>query len=155
MSLRLNDMDDLDKKILNFIQTKFPVAPEPYRLIGEKIGLSEDEVIERIRKMKEDGIIRRIGAVFDSGKLGFVSTLCAARVPEKEVKRFVDVVNTCPGVTHNYRRNHEYNIWFTFIAPDEETQQRALAEIAEKTGVRDILSMKAVRTFKINASFEL
>lgn len=148
-------MDELDKKILNFIQTKFPVAPEPYRLIGEKVGLSEGEVIERIRKMKEDGIIRRIGAVFDSGKLGFVSTLCAARVPEKDVKQFVDIVNAYPGVTHNYRRNHEYNVWFTFIAPDEESLQKALAGIAERTGVHDILSMKAVRTFKINASFEL
>ena len=128
---------------------------EPFKAVAEKVGITEDEVLRRIRNLKDEGIIRRIGAVFDSKKMGFVSTLCAARVPEEKLKAFVEVVNSYAGVTHNYRRNHEYNVWFTFIAPDEVTLEKSLAEIRDRTGVTDIISMSASRTFKINASFEL
>ncbi|HOD35812.1 MAG TPA: AsnC family transcriptional regulator [Syntrophales bacterium] len=148
-------MDDIDRKILNLIQKEFPVCAEPYKVIGDKLSLGEKEVIERIRRLKADGIIRRIGAVFDLGKLGFVSTLCAARVPEGGIPDFVAIVNSYSGVTHNYRRNHDYNIWFTFIAESVEALERSLGEIRTKTGVRDIISMPAGRTFKINATFEL
>lgn len=148
-------MDGIDKKILNSIQKEFPVAAEPFKVIAERVGITEDEVLKRISKLKQEGIIRRIGAVFDSRKMGFVSTLCTARVPEEKLKAFVEAVNSYAGVTHNYRRNHEYNVWFTFIAPDEETLEKFLAEIRDRTGVIDIISMPAVRTFKIDASFEL
>jgi DNA-binding Lrp family transcriptional regulator len=148
-------MDGIDKKILNIIQKEFPVAAEPFKVIAERVGITEDEVLERISKLKQEGIIRRIGAVFDSRKMGFVSTLCTARVPEEKLKAFVEAVNSYAGVTHNYRRNHEYNVWFTFIAPDEETLEKFLAEIRDRTGVIDIISMPAVRTFKIDATFEL
>ena len=148
-------MDSIDKKILNSIQKEFPVAAEPFKVIAERVGITEDEVLKRISKLKQEGIIRRIGAVFDSRKMGFVSTLCTARVPEEKLKAFVEAVNSYAGVTHNYRRNHEYNVWFTFIAPDEETLEKFLAEIRDRTGVIDIISMPAVRTFKIDASFEL
>jgi DNA-binding Lrp family transcriptional regulator len=146
-------MDDLDKKILNNIQTAFPIEQEPFKVIGEEIGTSEQEVLIRIKKMKNEGIIRRIGAVFDPQKLGYVSTLCAARVPADKLKEFVEVVNAYTGVTHNYRRNHEYNVWFTFIAPTGEELQNSINEIRQKTGIADILSMRARRTFKIDAKF--
>jgi DNA-binding Lrp family transcriptional regulator len=148
-------MDSIDKKILNIIQKEFPVVAEPFKAVAEKLGISEDEVLERISRLKQEGIIRRIGAVFDSKKMGFVSTLCAARVPEEKLKTFVEVVNSYAGVTHNYRRSHEYNVWFTFIAPDNETLEESLAEIRDRTGIMDIISMRAARTFKIDATFEL
>jgi DNA-binding Lrp family transcriptional regulator len=148
-------MNSIDKKILNIIQQDFPVVAEPLKEVAEKVGISEDEVLERITRLKQEGIIRRIGAVFDTRKLGFVSTLYAARVPEEKLKAFVEVVNSYAGVTHNYRRNHEYNVWFTFIAPDEELLRKSLAEIRDRTGITDIISMSAARTFKIDASFEL
>ncbi len=148
-------MDDVDRKILNLIQREFPVCAEPFRVIGGKLGLGEGEVLERIRRLKADGVIRRIGAVFDPKKLGFASTLCAARVPEESIRDFVAVVNSYSGVTHNYRRNHDYNVWFTFIAESPEALEEALGEIRSKTGVSDIISMPAKRTFKINAVFEL
>src|SRR5512136_179296 len=103
-------MDTTDKKILNIIQKDFPVVAEPFKAVAEKLGLGEDDVLKRIKNLKDKGIIRRIGAVFDSKKMGFVSTLCAARVPEERLKAFVDVVNSYAGVTHNYRRSHEYNV---------------------------------------------
>jgi len=148
-------MDGIDKKILNIIQKDFPLVAEPFNAVAEKVGISEDEVLERISRLKQEGIIRRIGAVFDSKKMGFVSTLCAARVPEEKLKDFVEVVNSYAGVTNNYRRNHEYNVWFTFIAPDEETLKKSLAEIRDRAGIEDIISMAGSRTFKIDASFEL
>ncbi|HVO64869.1 MAG TPA: AsnC family transcriptional regulator [Syntrophales bacterium] len=148
-------MDSIDKKILNIIQKEFPVVAEPFKAIAKKVGLNEDEVLRRIKKLKDEGIIRRIGAVFDTRKLGFVSTLCAARVPKNKLRDFVEVVNSYDGVTHNYRRSHEYNVWFTFIAPDEEMLTQSLAEIKERTGIMDIISMRAARMFKIDATFEL
>ncbi|MBP9020032.1 MAG: AsnC family transcriptional regulator [Syntrophobacterales bacterium] len=148
-------MDDIDRKILNLIQKDFPVTAEPFKEIGAAVGISEDEALERVRRLREEGIIRRIGAVFDPGKLGFVSALCAARVPEEKVGLFVETVNTLPGVTHNYRRNHEYNVWFTVIAPSEELLEESLAGIKERSGIAEILTMRAVRTFKVDASFEL
>jgi len=148
-------MDATDKKILNIIQKDFPVVAEPWKAIAEGLGLNESEVLKHIKKLKDEGIIRRIGAVFDTRKLGFASTLCAARVPKEKLKEFVNVVNSYPGVTHNYRRNHNYNVWFTFIAPDEQSLNKCLAEIRERTGIADIISMSAAHTFKIDATFEL
>jgi siroheme decarboxylase len=148
-------MDAIDKKILNIIQKDFPVVAEPFKVVAERLGLDEDEVLKRIKDLKAVGIIRRIGAVFDSKKMGFASTLCAAKVPKKDLRKFIEIVNSYPGVTHNYRRRHDYNVWFTFIASDEETLKKSLGEIRDKTGVADIISMTASRTFKIDATFEL
>lgn len=146
-------MDEIDKTILNIIQTDFPIDTKPFDLLAKRVGIGEDEVLKRIKKLKETGIIRRIGAVFDTRKLGFASTLCAARVSEEKLKEFVEIVNSYPGVTHNYRRNHEYNVWFTFMAPTEEEVKKSLTEISKKTGITDILNMPARRNFKIDVSF--
>lgn len=146
-------MDEIDKTILNIIQTDFPVDIKPFDLLAKRVGIGEDEVLKRIKKLKETGIIRRIGAVFDTRKLGFASTLCAARVSEEKLKKFVEIVNSYPGVTHNYRRNHEYNVWFTFMASTEEEVKKSLTEISKKTGITDILNMPARRNFKIDVSF--
>lgn len=148
-------MDEIDKKILNILQKEFPLEEHPYLVVGERCGISEDETIRRVQKMKDEGIIRRIGAVFDGTKLGRVSTLCAARVPEEKIESFVAVVNANKNVTHNYQRDHEYNIWFTVSAESAGELEKFLKEVKEKTGVTDILDMRSVRTFKINASFDL
>jgi DNA-binding Lrp family transcriptional regulator len=148
-------MDEIDKKILNILQKEFPLVEQPFRVVAEKCGISEEETLSRIQKMKDEGIIRRIGAVFDGAKLGRVSTLCAARVPEDKINNFVKIVNADKNVTHNYRRNNEYNIWFTVSAATAGELKKFLTYVKKKTGVKDILDMRAVRTFKINASFDL
>jgi DNA-binding Lrp family transcriptional regulator len=148
-------MDEIDKKILNILQKEFPLEERPFQIVAEKCGISEEETLSRIQKMKDDGIIRRIGAVFDGAKLGRISTLCAACVPEEKIDIFVQIVNANKNVTHNYRRDNEYNIWFTVSAATAEELEAFLTEVKEKTGVTDILDMRAVRTFKINASFDL
>lgn len=148
-------MDETDKKILNEIQSGFPIDPRPYDILGRRLNLPEDEVIKRVKRLKDIGIIRRIGGNFSSDRLNFSSTLCAARVPEEKLEHFVKVVNRYPGVTHNYLRNHAYNVWFTFIAEDMVRIDNALKEIAEETGVAEIQNLPAVRTFKIKVDFAI
>ena len=148
-------IDDTDRAILNRIQSDFPITPRPYRTIAQELGLSEDEVLKRILSLKESGIIRRIGGNFTPDKLGFVSTLCAAKVPEDKIHMFAEVVNRYPGVTHNYRRENTFNIWFTFIAPSMDEINANLKQIADETGISDILNLPARKVFKIKAEFQL
>jgi heme b synthase len=149
------NMDSIDKSILNEIQSNFPITSEPFKSLGERLGISEEEVIHRIKVLKEKGIIRRIGGNFHSSRLNFVSTLCAAKVPEDKIDVFVREVNKYPGVTHNYLRNGRYNIWFTFIAESMDYIEEALKNISQKTGIRDIINLPAVKMFKIKVDFEL
>lgn len=148
-------LDAIDKKIINRIQSDFPIDARPYRVVASELGLEETEVIERVRKLKEQGIIRRIGGNFVPHKVGFVSTLCAAKVPKDKIDTFTAVVNRYPGVTHNYERENEFNIWFTFIAPSIKAIEQNLAQIAKETGVNTILNLPATRVFKIRAEFEV
>jgi DNA-binding Lrp family transcriptional regulator len=148
-------MDDIDKAILNRIQSDFPIVSRPYRRIADDLGLSGSDVLNRLIQLKKSGIIRRIGGNFVPGKLGFVSTLCAARVPEDKIAVFAETVNRYPGVTHNYQRDSHFNIWFTFIAPTTAEIEARLREISQATGVKDILNLPATKVFKIKAHFDL
>jgi DNA-binding Lrp family transcriptional regulator len=148
-------IDASDKAILNRIQSDFHITPQPYLTLAQELGLTEAEVLDRVARLKKAGIIRRIGGNFEPRKLGYVSTLCAARVPENKIEAFTDVVNRYPGVTHNYRRSNAFNIWFTFIAPSMEEIEAHLKQISEETGVNDILNLPATQVFKIRAHFDL
>jgi len=145
-------LDDLDKAILNEIQSHFPIVARPYEEVGRRVGAQEGDVIRRVQQMYEAGIIRRIGANFTSRKLGYTSTLCAAQVPEEKLEKFVEAVNRNPGVTHNYLRRHRYNVWFTLIAESQERLEQILQEISRVTGV-EILSLPAQEVFKIKVDF--
>jgi siroheme decarboxylase len=153
--MNTNDMDEIDKKILNILQKEFPLTEQPFLFVAEKCCIPEDEVLKRIQKLKDEKIIRRIGAVFDGNELGRASTLCAACVPQEKLERFVNAVNEYKGVTHNYLRKHEYNVWFTVNAENVQEIDDFLTQLKEKTGVTDILDMKAIRVFKINATFDM
>jgi DNA-binding Lrp family transcriptional regulator len=148
-------LDELDRLIINEIQSNFPIESRPYRVLAEKLQCSEEEVLQRVQDLKDKEIIRRIGANCNSRKLGYTSTLCAAKVPPHLIERFVQVVNSYNEVTHNYRRKHEYNIWFTLIAPSGDEINRLVREISELTGVSEILSLPAERLFKIQVEFEV
>jgi DNA-binding Lrp family transcriptional regulator len=148
-------LDETDRLILNRIQSRFPITPRPFATIADDLGLTEDEVMRRIIRLKASDIIRRIGGNFSPEKVGFVSTLCAARVPEDRIDEFARIVNQYPGVTHNYQRDNPYNIWFTFIAPSMAEIEQNLRQIAGKTGISDILNLPATQVFKIKAKFKL
>jgi DNA-binding Lrp family transcriptional regulator len=148
-------MEDIDRKILGTIQSGFPLSSRPYRDLSDRLGLSEEEVFCRVKNLKKDGIIRRIGGSFDSRLLGFTTTLCAAKVPEKRITPFVEEVNKYPGVTHNYLREHDYNIWFTLVVADRREVYRIIREIIQSTGVREVIHLPARRSFKVVVDFDL
>jgi DNA-binding Lrp family transcriptional regulator len=148
-------MDETDRRILKRNQSRFPLTPRPFKTIAEDLGLTEDEVLQRIDRLKQRDIIRRIGGNFSPEKVGFVSTLCAARVPEDQIDRFARIVNRYPGVTHNYQRDNDYNIWFTFIAPTMAEIEKNLRQISRESGISDILNLPATQVFKIKAKFKL
>jgi DNA-binding Lrp family transcriptional regulator len=132
-------IDETDRAILNRIQSDFPITSRPYRTISEELGLPENEVLKRILRLKESGIIRRIGGNFKPEKLGFVSTLCAAKVPENKIPIFTEVVNRYPGV----------------IAPSMDEINANLKQIADETGINEILNLPATKVFKIKAEFKV
>jgi DNA-binding Lrp family transcriptional regulator len=147
-------VDAVDKKILDLIQSGVPLVSRPYAAIGEAVGVREEEALTRVRAMRARGLIRRIGANFQSGKLGFHSTLAAAKVPPDKLEAFIRLVNAQPGVTHNYLRDHTYNVWFTCIGPSRENVAAVLAGIAAAAGV-NILNLPAKRMYKIKVDFRL
>lgn len=151
----MEKLNATDKKILNRIQADFPITRNPFATIAAELDLTEDDVLARLTRLKEQGIIRRIGGNFVPEKVGFVSTLCAARVPVDRIDQFAETVNRYPGVTHNYLRENDFNVWFTFIAPSREIIEQNLADIARETGVTEILNLPATRVFKIRAQFNL
>jgi len=152
---RMDDnLDAVDRAILGFIQSGFPLESRPYAAVGRECGLTEHEAYNRVRAMKARKIIRRIGANFQSAKIGFRSTLCAAKVPEDRLSEFVSEVNSHPGVTHNYLREHEYNIWFTCIGPSWEAVCELLDSITAKTGIA-VMNLPAERLYKIKVDFQM
>jgi len=148
-------IDEIDRAILNRIQSDFPITTRPYLSIAQNLHLSEDQVIRRIKRLKKKGIIRRIGGNFAPEKLGFVSTLCAAKVSRDKIGSFARAVNRYPGVTHNYRRDNKYNIWFTFIAQSMDEIKNNLENISQETGVKGIINLPATKMYKIKAHFDL
>ena len=147
-------MDNTDKRLLDIIQTDFPLTPRPYAVLGERLGISEQEALGRVRELKKQKIIRRLGANFQSAKFGFRSTLCAAKVPPDIMDAFTAEVNAQPGVTHNYLRRHEYNIWFTCIGPSWDAVCATLDGITQRTGI-PILNLPATKLYKIRVDFQV
>jgi len=141
-------MTSQDKKLLQRIQADFPIAPRPFAVLAAEFGLSEQEVIGKIQKWKKEGTIRQISPSFSPAALGFCSTLCTAAVPEEKLAAFVDEVNSLPGVTHNYRRDHTQNVWFTLIAKNYEELVKTISKIEKRTGIK-IMSLPAEKVFKL------
>lgn len=154
-NIAMPPIEEIDRAILNRIQSDFPITPRPYASLAEDLNLDEAELMERLNRLKDKGIIRRIGGNFVPDKLGYVSTLCAAEVPEDGIDKFAEVVNRYSGVTHNYLREERFNVWFTFIAPSMDEIKKNLQEIAKQTGVKKILNLPATKVYKIKAHFNL
>lgn len=136
------------------IQEDFPLVEAPYAELGRRLGISEGEVLERLEKIKGEGIIRRIGAVFDLRRLGYASTLCAMQVPEERLAEVAAVVNSFPGVTHNYLREDLYNMWFTLIGPCRRHLEKVITSIEGRTRL-PVLELPAERSYKIRVNFNL
>jgi DNA-binding Lrp family transcriptional regulator len=151
-------MDGTDKKLLNLLQTEVPIAPRPWVVVGERLGgISESEVMKRVRALKAARIIRQIGAVFDTRSLGYESSLVAAQYDPTRVSAAAEIINEHPGVSHNYHRNHAFNLWYTIaISHDSRLGLERTAQVLhETTGARATRLLPALHVFKIGVALNI
>lgn len=148
-------IDEIDIELLNIIQNNFPITLRPYKSIADILDISEEDVLNRIKKLKDEDKIRKIGVTFNSKQLGYKSTLCALTVPDDRLDEVAEIINSYEGVTHNYVRKHKYNVWFTLIAPSIESLQCTIEEIRMRIGINQIMNLSSQRVFKIKVDFKL
>ena len=148
-------LGDIDKRILSIIQTDFPVEDLPFKALGERTGVSEEQAIEAVGGLLASGIVRRLGAVFDSRRLGYFSTLMAARIPPERLAEVAEMVTPLKGVTHNYRRENVYNLWFTLTAESQGALDEIIDDLKATTGIDEFYSLPALSVYKIRVDFEL
>lgn len=150
-------MDDIDSRILRELQHDFPLSERPYEVVAERLQISSEQLWARVQAMLDDGVIRRMGASFDSNKLGFRSTLAAVSVEPELVDRAAKVIGRFPEVTHNYLRNDPFNIWFTLIAVDEKRIEDVLEEIRTALSLDKsaVLNLPVKKLFKLDARFNV
>lgn len=143
-------MEALDQKILEIIQDGFPLEERPYAALGRRLDVSEDVAFEHVENLRKSGVIRRLGGIYDSRRLGYISRLCAGVVPEGNLDGFAAAADKIPAITHNYIRSHAYNVWFTVIARSEAEIQETVRVLEAETALHDAHVLSASRLFKIN-----
>lgn len=148
-------LDDIDKKLLNEIQWVFPLADRPYLEIAGRHGIPEQEVMQRIGAMKKAGLVRQINAIFDTRRLGYKSALVAFAVKPDKLDSVADKVNEHPGVSHNYERNHEYNMWFTLAVPPGSDMKDDLDRMAALGGVIKYRVLPTLKLYKIGVRLDM
>jgi len=142
----------MKEEILSRIQKKFPLVPKPFKVIADELGMSEEEVLSILQEEKKKNIIRQTSAIFDTKRLGYKSSLVAFKIPAEKISAAVKIINSHPGISHNYERNHEFNIWFTLaVAPDSQLGLEKTLEILSKlTEAEDYIMLPTLKLFKIN-----
>jgi siroheme decarboxylase len=150
-------LDDLDRRLLNLLQGSFPLHPRPFAGVAESAGVSEDEAMSRTRRLLDERIIRQITPIFDTRALGYTSMLVAAKVDPDNPHRAAQVINAHPGVSHNYLRNHDFNLWFTIaVEPDSRLGlERTLDALASEAGATSVRQLPTLKLFKIRMDLEM
>jgi siroheme decarboxylase len=150
-------LDDLDKRLLNLMQGSFPIAPRPYQHVANEAGITEAQAIERVKTLLDERIIRQVTPIFDTRALGYSSMLVAAKVDPDNPWRAANIINAHPGVSHNYLRNHEFNIWFTIATePDSPLGlDETLKTLAHEAGAESVRQLPTLQLFKIRMDLEM
>ena len=148
-------MDDRDKRLLNLVQEDFPLAPRPFEALGLPLDLTEAEVLGRIADLKQRKVIRQIGGIFDTRSLGYTSSLVAMRVPSERVDEAAAVVSAHPGVSHNYQRNHAFNLWFTVAVPSTCDLFWTMDQLHQTAGAESTRILPTLRLFKIGVRLDM
>lgn len=150
------ELDAIDRQILMILQRGIAIESRPYQAMAEEIGgVSEDEVIARIARMKENNIIRRMSGFFDSRRMGYQSMLVAVKPQPGAFDDAVAFINQFPGITHNYERSHEYSIWFTIIAINRPTLDWILDRIEACGAVEGMMRFEMTQRYKIDVTFDV
>jgi siroheme decarboxylase len=150
-------LDDTDKRLMNVLQSNFALVPEPFGPIAEQAGITVADALERTQRLLDGRIIREITPIFDTRALGFDSMLVAAKVDAENPHRAAKIINSHPGVSHNYLRTHEFNLWFTIATPPDSELglQGSLDVLRELTGAESIRQLPTLKLFKINMNLEM
>ncbi len=146
----------MENELLFEMQNAFPMSQRPFKAVAEKLNTTEEEVLSLVQKLKDEKIIRQTSAIFDTKRLGYKSSLVAFKVDEDKIDQAADIINAHPGVSHNYLRNHDYNIWFTMaVAPDSKLGLEKTIEILkERTGADDAIILPTLKMFKISVKMD-
>ena len=142
-----------ERTLLVLLQDQFPLAETPFAILAERLGVPEREVLADVVTLKASGIVRQIGAIFDSRRLGYSGTLAALSVLPERLETVAAVISRHPGVTHNYSRDHDFNLWFTLAVPPGYDLEGELRDLVDQAGVLQYLSLPTTHTFKIDARF--
>jgi DNA-binding Lrp family transcriptional regulator len=150
-------LDDSDKRLMNLLQSRFPLDPEPFAAVAALAELSLEDTLARTRRLLDGRIIREITPIFDTRALGYESMLVAAKVDTEHPQRAAKIINSHPGVSHNYLRTHEFNLWFTIATPPDSELglQGTLDVLARLTGAESIRQLPTLKLFKINMNLEM
>jgi DNA-binding Lrp family transcriptional regulator len=145
----------LDGALLNHIQDDFPLTQRPFQALAEKFGSSEASVIERLQAMRESGVLRQVSAIFDTTALGYRTSLVAARIPAERLAAGAAIINGHPGVSHNYRRNHDFNVWFTVAVPPDASLEWTVERLGQLAGAESVRRLPTLKLFKIGVSLDM
>jgi siroheme decarboxylase len=150
-----DELDDIDRELLNALQWDFPVVAQPYAALGERLGISEAEVLRRTRAVKASGILRQLSAIFDTRALGYSSALVAARVDADHIDEAAAIISRHPGVSHNYKRNHSYNLWYTLAVPPGEDFDAHLDALHRESGSLVTRKLPTLKLYKIGVKLDM
>ncbi|OEH84201.1 AsnC family transcriptional regulator [Desulfuribacillus stibiiarsenatis] len=150
-------LDQTNKKLLNLLQSHFPLVEQPFQELANLLEIQEQEVMERIEQLKKDKVIRQISAIFDTKSLGYQSSLVAAKVKPDHLEKAAEIINQHPGVSHNYERAHEFNLWFTIAIPPNSNigLEQSVELLGELAGVDSIRLLPTLKLFKIGVKLDL
>jgi len=148
-------MEKIDQTILDKLQKGLKLEASPFQKIAAELGIEAEELLQRVKKLKEEGYIRRLGGVFRSSRLGYKSTLVALELEEENFYQVAEIINQHPGVTHNYRRDHQLNLWFTLSTASELDREKFLAQIKALPGVKELYQLPKEKFFKLNVFFKM
>ena len=149
-------LDSIDKKLIVELQENFPLVLRPFQALGRRFSITEEETIERVKRLKSCGIIKRIGSIHNPQNLGYKRTLAGMCVPEGKLEEVAGMVNSFKEVTHNYlRQDDTFNLWFTLICPTEKRIKAILREIKQKSRIKDMVNLPTIMTIKIRTVFKV
>lgn len=148
-------MDTLDKEILNEIQWTFPLVSQPYHEIAKKFDISTDVVKKRLTNLKQTGILRQLSAIFDTRRLGYKSSLVALEIEPDKLNYVAHQINRHPGVSHNYERNHQFNLWFTLAVPPGFDLKTEVDKFSKLEGIKKIRLLPTIQLFKIGVKLDM
>ena len=148
-------MDELDKELLNEIQWTFPLVTRPFDAIAKKFDTTAPIVKERLNHLKEIGVLRQLSAIFDTRKLGYTSSLVAMEIEPDRLEHVASQINRHPGVSHNYERDHEFNLWFTLAVPPGSDLKTELDKFNALKGIKRVRMLPTLQLFKIGVKLDM